>query len=172
MAGILYRPHKGAEHQVETAGFGKVAATFRAVFLFQLVRPKAEVALATFHQGVGKVFHMAAGNPHLGGHQDGGVQPDHILPLHNNRPPPSFLDLAFQFHAQRPVVPSGAQAAIDFAALKDKAAALGQGHYLVHIGVRENAGHGTTPPGQQGLPAAGRRIMSRQRKGNNRKGGL
>ena len=95
MAGVFHRAHKGAEHQVKAAGFGEVAAALRADFGCQLVGPKTAVAVPALHQGVGEVLYVAAGNPHLRRHQNGGIQAHHIIPLYDDRLPPGFLDVAF-----------------------------------------------------------------------------
>ena len=113
------------EHQVESPRFGEIATAFRAMVGIQLVFPKTTVALAAFHQGIGKVFHMAAGFPNSGVHQDGGVQTNHVIALHNHRAPPRFLDVALQFNPQRAVVPGRTQAAVHLAGLKHETPPLG-----------------------------------------------
>ena len=93
VTGVLHRTHEGAEHEVEAAGFSEFATALGTNRRFQLVGPKPEVALAAFHQGVRKVLDVAAGNPDLGRHQNGGIQSYHVVPADYYGLPPGFLDV-------------------------------------------------------------------------------
>ena len=113
VGGILHRAHEGAEHQVETARLGELAAALRAAKLYplpqpnsslslwervrvrasprfqrlqQVVLPETLVALAALHQRVAEIFDVAAGFPGAGVHQDGGVQPHHVVAPGDDRP--------------------------------------------------------------------------------------
>ena len=92
-----------------------------------MVGAEAEVAVAAFYEGVGEVLDVAAGDPGLGMHEDGGVQADDVIAPADHGMPPSLFDVAFKLDAEGAVVPSGGEAAVDLAALKDETAPLGQG---------------------------------------------
>ena len=112
---------------------------------YQMVLSVAIVVLPALHQRIAEIRHVTAGFPSPRVHQDSRIQPHHIVALRYDRPPPRLLDIALQLHPQRPVVPSGAEAAVDFAALEHEPAAFGQGKNFVHIGVGQRAGHRETP---------------------------
>ncbi len=54
------------------------------------------------------------------------VADDHV-------PPPGFLDVPLEFHAQRAVIPEALESAVDVARLKEEAAALGERNEFVHL---------------------------------------
>ena len=112
--------------------------------LQQVVLPEPLVALAAFHQRVTEILNVAAGLPSARVHEDGGVQPHHVVAPGDDRPPPGLLDVALQLHAQRPVVPRRAEAAVNLAALEHETAALGKGQHLVHVCIGQRAGQGAT----------------------------
>src|ERR1039458_4815230 len=82
---------------------------------------------------------VAAGLPHLAGQDDRRVQPDDVLPAGGHRVPPLALDVVLHLHAQRAVVPGGAQAPVDIAGGEDEATALGEADNRVDAVV--TAGH-------------------------------
>ena len=100
--------------------------------LDDLVGAEALLALLTVHQGVREAAHMAGGHPHLGIHQDGGVQTHVIGVLLDKLLPPCLLHIVFQFHTQRTVVPGVGQAAIDLRAGEDKSPSLAQSDDFFH----------------------------------------
>ena len=149
---ILHGPHECAEHEIETAWLGELtpavaaAEFFRrvlgigsgridALFLQQVVLSEALVALAALDQGIAEILDVAAGLPGAGMHQDGGIEADHIVTAGDDGVPPCFLHVALELDAQRPIVPGRTEAAVDFAALKNESAALGQRQDFVHVGV-------------------------------------
>ena len=99
MGGVFDWAHEGLEHQAELARVGQLATTVGADSGIDLVLAVALVALATLHQGVAEAGYVAAGDPHLRVHQNGGVQPYDVIPLLHHRVPPEVLKVALQLHA-------------------------------------------------------------------------
>ena len=99
MGGVFDRAHEGLEHQAELARVGQLAATGGTGGRLDLVLAVALVAFATFHQGVAEAGYVAAGDPDLRVHQNGGVQPYDVIPLLHHRVPPEVLQVALQLHA-------------------------------------------------------------------------
>ena len=150
----------GAEHQVELADIGKiVAAAVGAAdvmlldefhhpliapavrdgtveILDQLVGAMTAFAVPAIHQRVGESAHMAGSHPHLPVHQDGAVQPDIGGAFLNEFLPPCALDVVFQLHAQRAVIPGVGETAVDIRAGIDEAAALTERDDFLHGFVR------------------------------------
>ncbi len=102
--------------------------------LHQLVGAEAALAGLAVDHRVGEGVDVAAGLPDAGVHDDGGVQAHHVVPLLDDGAPPGLLDVVLELHAQGPVVPEAADAAVDLAALKDEPPALAQGDEGVHGG--------------------------------------
>ena len=109
-----------------------VQAVFFRIGFDQLVGAEARLAGLAVHQRVGKTAHVAAGHPGFGVHEDGGVHAHVVGAFLHKLAPPGLFDVVFKFHAQRAVVPGVGKAAVNFAARKDKAAALAQRHDLIH----------------------------------------
>jgi hypothetical protein len=104
------------------------------------------VAALTLYQGVGEAFQVTAGRPHLGVHQDAGIQTNRIVTLLNHRSPPGLFNILLQFYAKRSVIPATGQASIDFAAGKDETASSAEGDNLFHINLFWcSFRHGITP---------------------------
>ena len=149
---------EGFEHQVKLADAGKIlfaadgafdivlgdillqlrvapaVAGFLAVgkVLNQLIGAEARLAGLAVHQRIVEAAHMAGGHPHLAVHQDARVQTHIVLAFLDELLPPGALDVVFEFHAQRAVVPGVGQAAVNFGAGINKAARLAQRDQLVH----------------------------------------
>src|SRR6185437_1020704 len=111
---------EGLEHQVELAGFSKLA--FRklsrllrrllgALTLGDLVLAKTCLAGFAVHQRVREVRFMPGRNPNRAMHQNGGIESDDIVARGDIVTPPGVLDIAEQFHAQRPIIPRAIKAA-------------------------------------------------------------
>ena len=122
--------HLGLAHGVHAVA--QVKAVFLAPVLDHLVGPEALLALLAVHQRVGEASHMAGGHPDLGVHQNGGVQPYVVGVLLDEFLPPGLLNVVFQLHAQRTVVPGVGQSAVDLAAGEDETPTLAQGHNFFH----------------------------------------
>ena len=134
MGGVLDGSHEGLEHQAELAGVGEFTTAVGAHLRLDLVFAEALVALAALDEGVAEAGDVAAGDPHLGVHEDGGVQAHHVVALLHHGTPPEVLEVALEFHAQGAVVPGGVDTAVNLTALEDQPTALGQGENLVHLG--------------------------------------
>src|SRR5207249_8777108 len=126
----------------------------RPVELVDLVGTEAPLALAAIDHGIGEVVQMPAGLPHHGVHEDGRVQPHHVVALVDEVAPPDALDVVPQLHAERAVVPARTGAAVDLARLEDEAAPLAQRNDHVH-GHRSCWGprHGPQTPTARRAPA-------------------
>ena len=99
----------------------------------QVVGAEPMVAGPALDQRVGEGVGVAGGDPHLGVHEDGGIQANHVVPVLDESLPPGVPDVALQLNAQRAVVVRGSEAAIDLAGLEYEAPALAQRHDFVHF---------------------------------------
>ena len=122
------------EHQIKRARFGQVVeSAFRTLFAgLDLVRSKALFTLAAVDQRVGKSRLMTGISQNESVHEDGSVQPFHIVALVNVCPPPRALDIVFELDAHWAVIPGALEAAVKLASLKQKAPPLAQRYDLVH----------------------------------------
>ena len=161
VGGVLRDALVGLEHQVELADVGEVTlAAARAghlvvpdechqlllghglhvhihavllhIALHQLVRPVAHLAGLAVNQRIVEGGYVAAGHPHLGIHQNGGVQSHVVGILLDEFLPPGPLDIVLHLHAQGTVVPAVGKAAIDLTAGEYESPVLTQGHDLLH----------------------------------------
>ena len=109
--------------------------------LDELVRPLPGAAALAVHQRIGEVAHMTGGDPGLGVHQDGGVQTHVVIGLLYELFQPRLLDVIFELHTQRAVVPGVGKAAVDLGAGIDEAPVLAevynhvQGFFTVFHGI-------------------------------------
>ena len=150
---VLHRAHVAGEHQVEAArrrerlavvgtdeaearGHGLVAEIRLGEILGsgQLVEAVAAVAFGALDQGVAERAHVTRRDPHLGVHEDAGIQPHDVVAILDHGPPPGALDVVLELHAQGPVVPHGVDAAVDLGRGEDEAAALGQRDDRLEVG--------------------------------------
>ena len=113
-------------------GLAQVEAVLLAPALDDLVRPEPLLALLAVHEGIGEAPHVTGGHPHLGVHQNGGIQTHVVGVFLDELLPPGLLHVVLQLHTQGAVVPGVGQAAVDFAAGEDEPAALTQGHDFFH----------------------------------------
>ena len=146
---------EGFEHQVKGADVGEVVfAAFRAAdivlvdirlhflkapaggqsarVLDKLIGTVAGFAAFAVHEGVGEVAYVAGGDPHLGIHQDGGIQAHIVGAFLDEFLPPGALDVIFQLHAQGAVIPGIGQSAIYVGAGENKAPSLAQSDDFFH----------------------------------------
>ena len=131
-ARILGRAHEGLEHQVELPGLGELSPILLVTRPAHLVGPKTLVTFLAFDQRVGEVLDVTGGHPDLGVHDDAGVDANDVVAQLDDAAPPGALDVVAQRDAQRPEVVDPLDAAVDLARLIDEAAALRQGHELLH----------------------------------------
>ena len=152
---VLGDPLEGLEHQVELADVGEVgAAAVRAGdpvlsdivrhllvgpargvhpgVLDQLVRAVTGLAVLTVHQRVGEAADMAGRHPDLRVHQQRRVDADVVPALLDKLLPPGALDIVFELHAERAVVPGVGEPAVDLAATVHKASPLAEADDFIH----------------------------------------
>ena len=121
-AGLLDRPDRGLEHQVEVARLGQVAllrfagvlGRFQpAMQLPEVVGAEALLAGAAVDQRVGEAGQVAGGLPHARVLQDRRVDRDDVVAFGQHRAPPLVLDVVLEQHAVVAVVVGRADAAVD-----------------------------------------------------------
>ena len=113
-------------------------AVLLIVVLDEVIRTVTRLAALAVHQGIGETAHVTRRDPHVGVHQDRAVETDVQVILGHELLPPSFLDIVFQLHAERAVVPSIRETAVDFAAGIYEAASLCESGEFVHSEFRHN----------------------------------
>ena len=84
---------------------------------------------------------MAGGDPYLWVHEDGGVQPNHVVALLDKVTPPGVLDVTLELDAEGALVVGGGEAAVNLGGLEHEAAAFGERYY----GAEVNHGAGRAP---------------------------
>lgn len=84
---------------------------------------------------------MSACPPDFRRHDDGGFEADDVVAAAGHGGPPEFLDVAFEFGAERAVVPESVYATVDFRRLKNKAAPFAQRHDFFHERILFGLGH-------------------------------
>ena len=129
---ILHRADERLEHSQEAAGLSEVTAAIGTLFAFQMVHAKALVATRALHQRIGKVGGVAGCPPHIGVHNDPGLNADHILSRTDGIVPPGLAHVAFQRNPQRPIVPEALKTTVDFAGGIDKSPPLTQTNDFFH----------------------------------------
>src|SRR5262249_53349441 len=151
---VLYRADVRLEHQVEASGLGEAvlrAAVGARSRLGQLVGAEALLAVAAVDERIGERADVAARLPHLGRHEDGGVEADDVVAILHHRAPPGVLHVALQEDAERPVVPGRAESSGDLRRWEHQAAPLGQvDHAVDQLRIR---GPGHDGPGYSGSRA-------------------
>src|SRR2546425_950220 len=141
-ASAACRTDEGLEHQIElprrreralAAAHGtlRVGLTGRA-FDPRIVGAKAILALLAVDEWIGESRDVPRRLPHLGMHQDRGVQALDVFARVDHRPPPALLDVLLELDAQRTVVPDGTEAAIDIGRLIYVAEPVGQRNDVIH----------------------------------------
>ena len=118
--------------------------------LRQVVRAEPLLAVPAVDERVGEAGDVAARLPHLGRHEDRGVEADDVVAQLDHRAPPGVPDVALQLDAERAVVPGRAEPAVDLARLEHEAPALGEGRDGLH-----QVGHGEAPLSRPLAAAAG-----------------
>jgi hypothetical protein len=79
----------------------------------QLVKPESTVVGLAFDQRIAERADVAGCHPHLGMHEDPGIEPDDVVALLDHGPPPRALDVVLELDAERSVVPDGVDPAVD-----------------------------------------------------------
>ena len=98
----------------------------------QLVCAVTHLAGLAVDQRIVEGGHVAGGNPHLGIHQDGGVQAYVVGVLLNEFLPPGTLDVVLQFNAEGAVVPGVGKTAVNFGACINKTSVFAERNDLLH----------------------------------------
>ena len=106
----------------------------RAGLWFHVIGAEALARQEAIAHRIAESIHVSRRLPDGGVHDDGGVESDHVFALAGHGAPPGIAQVAFQFRAERAVIPEAIDAAIDFRALKNEAAALAERHDLFHQG--------------------------------------
>ena len=162
---IFHRTEVRTQHHVEVTGFGPIAAgaavrahdvleairgqlvvVLLGIRLLELVGAMTLVAGEAFDKWIVEHRHVAGGDPHLGRQDDRRVDAHDIWSGDDHRAPPFALDVVFERHAERPVVPRRAGATVDLAGREHEAATLGEGDNFIDFGISHNA-----PSGLNGL---------------------
>ena len=110
----------------------KEHAAVRAQVCLDVVGAETVVAGLAFDEGVCEAGDMAGGDPYLGVHKDGGVEPNHVVALLDKVAPPSVLDVAPQFDAERPIVEKSVYTTVNFRGLENETAPLAKRHDFLH----------------------------------------
>ena len=140
-AGVLDRPDRGLEHEVELARVGEVAVGALARALRRLlaalraapdvVGAKAQLAGAAVDHRVGEAGEVPRRLPDPRVLDDRRVDRDDVVAVLEHRAPPLVLDVVLQQHAVVAVVVGRADAAVDLRRREDEAAPLAQRDDLV-----------------------------------------
>ena len=120
--------------------------------LGQLVGAEALLAVAAVDERVGERGDVTARLPDLRRHEDRGVEADDVVAQLHHRAPPGVLDVALEQHAERPVVPGGAESAVDLGRREHQAAPLREVDDAIHQ--LRVGGPGHSRPGYSAGPCA------------------
>ncbi len=100
--------------------------------LDKIICTVAGLALLTVHKRVAESAEMTRSHPCLGVHKDSCIKTDVILVFLNEFFEPCSLDVVFQSHAERAVVPCVCKTSVNFRTRIYKASAFAQGNDLFH----------------------------------------
>ncbi len=110
----------------------------------ELIRPIPRAGLSVVHHGVAEAADVAARLPYLRVHQQRAVQPHHaegrwgaryalrLVVMSDHVVPPCLLEVAFEFHAERAIIPRSVQAAVDLARREYEAPPFAQRDNFLH----------------------------------------
>lgn len=176
---VFDRAQVRAQHHVEVTRFGPVASRAAVgahdvlqavrrhlvVVLFgvgflELVGAVALVAREAFDERVVEHRDVARGHPHGGRQDDRRVDAHHVRARDDHRTPPFSLDVVFERHTERTVVPGGTRAAVDLAGREYEASTLGEGDDFIKFGISHNAPSGLNGLGSCTSPQAYRHTVT------------
>ena len=100
--------------------------------LDELIRAVTALTGLAVDQRVVEAADVAGSHPDLAVHQDRAVHAHVVLALLYELLPPGTLDVVFELHAQRAIVPGVCQAAINFGACENESAPFAQSDQFVH----------------------------------------
>ena len=109
-----------------------VQTFFCYVIFHEIIRAVTGFTALTIHQGIGETAKVTRSLPSTRIHQDCTIHARVVRVFLNEFFPPSFLDVVFQLHAQRTVVPRVRKPAVDFAAGENEASVLAKGNEFFH----------------------------------------
>ena len=66
--------------------------------------------------------------------EDGAVESEHVVAFLHGFTPPEVFEVAFEFCAERAVIPAAIESAVEFSSLKNEAAAFAQRYDFLHAG--------------------------------------
>ena len=131
---VEHRPHVRLHHQIELARRRQIfrPAVAARGGIRHLVHAETRLAVPAVAHDVAEPVHMSRRLPGLRMADDGGIEPDHVVPgLHHFVPPKGFHRL-FQHGSVGTVVPEPVESAVYFGTLENESAALAQRHDLFH----------------------------------------
>ena len=105
---------------------------FTHIFFNEFIGTVTHFAVAAVDQGVMEGGHVSGCNPYPRIHQNGGVQSHVVGILLYKFFPPCPFDVIFKFHAQRAVIPTVRQTAVNFTSGENKSPSLAQRNQLFH----------------------------------------
>ena len=83
-------------------------------------------------QGISETADMAGRLPHLGVHDDGGLDPHDVVAAAHHVVPPAVADVLFQLDTEGAEVEEAVIAAVDFGRLEDEAPTFREGNNGLH----------------------------------------
>ena len=144
-AGVFHGSQRCPEHKIESTRFGESSAAAPRTFaVFDMIRTQTTSAfgIPAVHQHIGKIGRVTRSFPGFGMHKNSRVQSDHIVAILNHGLPPGRLDIAFEFRADRTIVPGPVKAAINFGRRENKTAAFAERNNFFHqFGSFHNSGY-------------------------------
>ena len=124
---------------------GAGEAEDHAALEIDVVGAEALLGQQAVRHRVAEGIDMAGSLPDGRMHDDGRIDADDVFTFAGHGVPPGGAQVALELRTQRAVVPEAADAAVDFAALIDEAAALAEGDDFLHereLGFGVGGGHG------------------------------
>ena len=112
-----------------TQAFARAGGSER---LGQLVGTEPLLAVPAVDERVGERGDVPARLPHARRHADGGVEGHDVVAQLHHRSEPRVLHVSLEQRAERPVVPRGAEPAIDLTGREYETAPLGQVDHAIH----------------------------------------
>ena len=130
---VFHRADVGLEHEVERSRRSeRLIAARGALIALHVIGTKALLAGLAVHHHVGEVLDVARRAPHFWVHDDRRLDADDVIAQRHDLAPPGFAHVAFELHADRPVIPHAVDAAVDLARREYKTAALCERRDLFH----------------------------------------
>src|SRR6185436_10168690 len=132
MRSILKRTHKGFEHQIEFACRGQFATALGTTLFLNGVFAKPAFTFLAIDKWVREIFYVPGSFPNFGSHKDRRIQRFDVVATFEHRVPPSLFDIMLQQRAQRTVIITAVDAAIDFAGWENESPSFAKRHQIFH----------------------------------------